>query len=263
MAVTAHFIDDDFEFESVLLECALLEGNHTSIALANALTRVTDEFGLKNKVSLVVSDNAANIKGAVTNVLEWKHLGCFAHTLHLVVQDALQVIQPLLSKVKHIVSHFKRNNIDMQKLLKYQTDSGEPFPKKFKQDVSTRWNSTYYMIERLVTIKSAVRATLGLLDKNVESLSLEEWHICTDLVKVLKPFEDVTRKVSGEKYVSGSQIIFISTGLTEVCKKLITKPFHRTVLLVAENLKKWYGSKVRKCRKEQDSRDLFFLRSQI
>lgn len=51
------------------------------------------------------------------------------------------------------------------------------------------------MIERLVTIKSAVRATLGLLDKNVESLSLEEWHICTDLVKVLKPFEDVTRKV--------------------------------------------------------------------
>lgn len=114
MAVTAHFIDDDFEFESVLLECALLEGNHTSIALANALTRVTDEFGLINKVSLVVSDNAANIKGAVTNVLEWKHLGCFAHTLHLVVQDALQVIQPLLSKVKHIVSHFKRSNIDMQ-----------------------------------------------------------------------------------------------------------------------------------------------------
>lgn len=61
MAVTAHFIDDDFEFESVLLECALLEGNHTSIALANALTRVTDEFGLIHKVSLVVSDNAANI----------------------------------------------------------------------------------------------------------------------------------------------------------------------------------------------------------
>lgn len=126
MALTAHFIiDDDFEFESVLLECALLEGNHTRIALANALTRVTDEFGLINKVSLVVSDNAASIKGAVTNVFE----GCFAHTLNLVVQDALQVIQPLLSKAKHIVSHFKRSNIDMQKLQKYQTDSGEPFPK--------------------------------------------------------------------------------------------------------------------------------------
>lgn len=110
MAVTAHFIDDDVEFESVLLECALLKGNRTSISLANALTRVTDEFGLINKVSLVVSDNAANIKGAVTNVLEWKHLGRFA----LVVQDGLQVIQPLLSKVKHIVSHFKRSNIDMQ-----------------------------------------------------------------------------------------------------------------------------------------------------
>lgn len=70
IAITAHFIDDDFKFESVLLECGLMEGSHTSVALANEMKRITDKFEISDKVSIVVSDNASNVKGAVLNELK-------------------------------------------------------------------------------------------------------------------------------------------------------------------------------------------------
>lgn len=130
IAVTAHFIDDDFKFEPVLLECCLMQGSHTSVALAEELRRITDKFAVTDKVLIVVSDNAANIKGAVVNELKWKHFGCYAHTINLIVEDALEPVRPLLSKIKGIVSHFKRSNLDTQKLIKYQTDSGVNNPKK-------------------------------------------------------------------------------------------------------------------------------------
>lgn len=76
IAVTAHFVDDDFKFESVRLECCLMQGSHTSVALAEELRRITDKFAVTDKVLIVVSDNAANIKGAVVNELKWKHFGC-------------------------------------------------------------------------------------------------------------------------------------------------------------------------------------------
>lgn len=50
IAVTAHFIDDEFKFESVLLECSLIEGSHTSVALASEIKRITDRFEVTNKV---------------------------------------------------------------------------------------------------------------------------------------------------------------------------------------------------------------------
>lgn len=192
---------------------------------------------MTDKVLIVVSDNAANIKGAVVNELKWKHFGCYAHTINLIVEDALEPVRLLLSKIKGIVSHFKRSNLDTQKLIKYQTDSGVNNPKKLIQDICTRWNSTFYMVERLVSIEAAVRATIALIDKNIEPLSSDEWKICADLCRVLRPFEEVTRRISGEKYVSASQVIFLTTGLNEVCKKLIVKPFHVCALRVANDLK--------------------------
>jgi DNA-binding transcriptional regulator PaaX len=63
---------------------------------------------LENKILLAVSDNAANIKKAIKEDLKWRHFGCLAHTINLIVQDALKSIEPLIvEKAKALVSHFK------------------------------------------------------------------------------------------------------------------------------------------------------------
>jgi len=85
--------------------------------------------------------------------------------LNLIVQGALTLESSLLGKIKTIVSYFRKNTLANNKLIKYQKINDAKEPKKVLQDVSTRWNSTLYMIERLVELKKSIRGTLGLLDK--------------------------------------------------------------------------------------------------
>lgn len=110
MGVTIHFTDDDFNLMTMLLKCALFNETHTSANLAAELNSVSEEWGVDKKVMLAVSDNAANITNAIKNGTGWKFLGCYAHTLNLVVRDALNaqlMITDIINKVTIIVTHFK------------------------------------------------------------------------------------------------------------------------------------------------------------
>lgn len=87
IAITLHFIDNDFTLKSVLLGCREFSENHTSINLSNQINLILNEWHLENKIILAVSDNANNIKRALS-ILRLKNFGCFAHTLNLIVQGA-------------------------------------------------------------------------------------------------------------------------------------------------------------------------------
>lgn len=162
LAITGHYIDgQDFSMKSVLLECVPLEGSHTAHMLSVEIKRVTDEWKVSDKVILSVSDNGANIRKALMD-LGWKHFGCYAHTLNLAVSSALgssEELNGLLTKARNIVSYFKRSTQAWEKLKKYQEQAGKS-PKRPLQDVSTRWNSTFYMLRRLLEIKEEINSVL-------------------------------------------------------------------------------------------------------
>lgn len=75
MATTVHFIGDNFEEKSVLLECCYLEESHTSVNLASKLRSAVHEWNLQHKILLAISDNASNIQKAIKDELHWKHFG--------------------------------------------------------------------------------------------------------------------------------------------------------------------------------------------
>lgn len=72
-----------------MLECVEFSQRHTVENLQIDLERVFTEWHIQQKIITVVSDNAANIKAAV-KLRKWKHVGYFAHSLNLVVQNAIQ-----------------------------------------------------------------------------------------------------------------------------------------------------------------------------
>ena len=41
---------------------------------------------------MIVSDNAANIRKAIRDELKYRHFGCYAHTINLIVMDTLKLI---------------------------------------------------------------------------------------------------------------------------------------------------------------------------
>lgn len=61
---------------------------------------------VKNKIIACVTDNAANEVAAI-RLCQWRHLGCFAHTLNVVVQQSMMEISPTAIKVNTIIEYFK------------------------------------------------------------------------------------------------------------------------------------------------------------
>lgn len=171
--------------------------------------------------------------------LGWEHFGCYAHTSNLIVQNALKHVDDITKKVKIIVAHFKRSSNAVTKLNLFQKDSGVTTPKKLLQDVEMRWNSRLYMFESFVELDDAIRTTTALLDPaNLPVLSPDDWKIIKQLTKILRPFEQATKEISGDKYMTASLVIPLTQGLKNVCQKMKqSMELHKTTDEVLEKLK--------------------------
>lgn len=99
------------------------------------------------------SDNASNILAAIKSC-KWRSLGCFAHSINLVVDSGLgyKDVNDIILKVKAIVQYFKQSSQALIRLNDNQIKGGHPIL-KLKQNCPTRWNSTYDMINRILKIK--------------------------------------------------------------------------------------------------------------
>lgn len=108
-------------------------------------------------IVIVVSDNAANIKKAITEAFGTeKHLPCFAHTLNLIPASIIKddiIISEFCKKVKNIVTYFKHSVVAADEL---RTQSAL----KLIQSVETRWNSTYNMLQRFIELADKINNIL-------------------------------------------------------------------------------------------------------
>ena len=79
--------------------------------------------------------------------------------------------------------------------------------KKLVRDCITRWNSSYFMLDRLVKLRWPVTAVL--------SDETEQWNISAELLKVLEPFDIATTFFSYEENPSLSCVLPVLHGLME------------------------------------------------
>lgn len=231
MAVTAHFISDDWKLYSCLLGCFVSEVSHTSENIAGELKNITEKWGITQKIISVTTDNAANIVNAI-KISGWTHIPCFAHTINLVVKDSLIEIDGFRKKVKAIVDHFHRSTQANIKLFNSQRQTfPDREPLKLKNDVVTRWNSTFYMFHRIIELQEPLTATIALLHNPVQQLNEVEWESLKEACKILQPFEQITVEMSSEKAVTLSKVLNIISGLKSFLEKI--KP----TILKQESLK--------------------------
>ncbi|CAH0560579.1 unnamed protein product [Brassicogethes aeneus] len=115
LALTVHFINENCELRTFLLDCFKYNERHTAENLAAETKRVLIEWGVYEKIVALVTDNAANMS-ATARLGGWKHLPCFAHSINLVVLAGLKEIHDTHVKVKGIVEFFKRSPQSAEKL---------------------------------------------------------------------------------------------------------------------------------------------------
>lgn len=104
-----------------------------------------------------------------------------------------------------IVNHFHKSAKDSHKLTEIQKTLNIK-QHKLKNESPTRWNSLYYLMDRIVEQRQAVTVVLASNDK-VNNLQNHEWKTAESYVKVLKPFEDVTSMMSASRYPTLSMVI--------------------------------------------------------
>lgn len=211
IGITAHYIGEFGDLKTSLLTCLEYTESHTAENLSVQLNQCVEEWGIKDKIVAVVSDNAANLKATV-RLCGWRHLPCFNHTINLIVQSGVEEIFDIKTKAKSIVEFFKRSPQAYKKLHNTQKQMGWK-ELKLKQEVPTRWNSTLMMFERLLEVKEPLISTLAITNPSLNQLTPDEWGIIDEACKLLKIFEEVTIEMSTEKKVSVSKTIFLSKSI--------------------------------------------------
>lgn len=240
LGVTAHFLDG-VQIISVDLACKQLHSKHTSAYLSAKLKEILAEWEITTeKVVNIVTDNGANIVAAAEIALPKKHLPCFAHTLNLVTTAAVthpEIVEPI-KKVRNIVKFIKNSVNNSDKLRQLQLDSNIPEGnvKKMVLDVRTRWNSTFYMIQRFLELLSIVSQILVCDSSAPEFPTGPELADLRQLEKLLKPFEFATTEISSEKYVSISKIIPMVNCLTSHLHKFDTSDSSTSIKTVKRTL---------------------------
>ena len=143
------------------------------------------------------------------------NFGCLAHTLQLVINDGVLVqrgVQELLGAARKLVGHYKYSNVAFQTLKQMQAQLGVP-QHSLIQDVATRWNSSFYMLQQLIEQSTALLASGAACACMIE-LRVQQWNLAEKLVHVLQPFEEATHEAHGE-YSSAAVIIPIVNSLQQ------------------------------------------------
>ena len=149
ITLTSHYITPFWELKSPVLATVQLTSQHTAINIASELQKLANQWEIKDKVVSIVTDNASNMITAA-RICGWTHLSCFAHTLNLVVTDAIKSDDELMQiqqKAKNVVSFFHHSASATDRLGEVQRQLSLP-SHKLIQDVATRWNSTYFMFRK-------------------------------------------------------------------------------------------------------------------
>lgn len=167
------------------------------------------------------------------DILRVRHQPCFAHTINLTVNDCLNHtdLQEILQKCRDIVTYFKQSVLAADKLRDVQNSVNKKVL-KLVQETKTRWNSTLYMVKRIIDILESLTITQASLRNGPPILISEEISVLEDLIILLAPFEEATVHLSGAQYVTTSFIIPITCGIFQEvtkCENNLTTDLDRKI----------------------------------
>ena len=195
LSLTAHFLQQCTR-QKVILAAMVLEEDHTGAYLASRLNDAKEIWKLDGKIHMGIRDNAANMVCAMRSA-NMDDFGCMAHTLQLVLHDALfsqTTVENIVKKSRKIVTHFKHSEQASRHLADFQWSCDIP-THKLIQDVETRWNSTFLMLQRISEQRKAL-SLYSVEHGGIVMLTKSDLELVDRVITILKPFYDATLEIS-------------------------------------------------------------------
>ncbi|KAF2882687.1 hypothetical protein ILUMI_23489 [Ignelater luminosus] len=197
LSFTAHWISPKFKLEHGVLAMKPFSGSHTGENIAKELNIVANRWDIEhNKIHVLIHDSGANMVKGV-RLAEYNSARCFIHMLQRAINESLKVqaeVTTMIGTGRRLVTHFNHSGLAQEKLLRIHKELNLP-EHQLVQDISTRWNSTFYMIERLLEQKWAISLYVADHDTLI-NLTAQQWSLMEQCINLLKPFEEITKITS-------------------------------------------------------------------
>ncbi|XP_038904318.1 zinc finger BED domain-containing protein RICESLEEPER 2-like [Benincasa hispida] len=207
--------------------------NHKGETIGKEVEKCLKQWGIEKVMTLTV-DNASSNDTAIAYLKKrFKH--------GLVLDDAVRFVRSSPTRLVTFKKCITEESIDSKSMLCH--------------DFSTRWNSTYLMLEAAVKFEKAFER---LEDYDTVYMNEEEkpttrdWEIARIFIKFFSVFYEVTVRLSGSLYVT-SNTIFHEISIVQNCiRKYSSATGPKDVLLqematkMQEKFDKYWGNRDRK-----------------
>ncbi|XP_057461082.1 zinc finger BED domain-containing protein RICESLEEPER 2-like [Actinidia eriantha] len=212
MVVTAHFVDRDWKLQKRVLNFCNVQLPYLGVIIADALHKCFINWGIENKVSTTIVDNAKYNDTCLRILkdsfalkkklpLDGKifHVRCCAHIVNLLVQDGLGEIGDIVDGIWEGVKYLTASEARLNQFSEITKQLELP-SKMLILDCPTRRNSTYMMLFTTLEFKAVIpryqERDLGF----VYVPSLEDWVKVENVCQVLAIFNEVTKIISRSAY---------------------------------------------------------------
>ncbi|KAF7834699.1 zinc finger BED domain-containing protein RICESLEEPER 2-like [Senna tora] len=245
MCVTGHYIDDSWTLNKKILGFFLI-ADHKGETIGKALEKCLKDWGIA-KICTITIDNASSNNVAISYLVrrlsDWNcitilngdfmHLRCCAHILNLIVNDGLKEVDSSIARIRASCKFVKSSPARLATFNRCVADANINFKSTVKLDVSTRWNSTYLMLETVEKYEKAFSrlefddsAFVSALENEGGPPTSDDWGRARIFIKFLKVFYEATLSFSGSLHVTSN------TFFQKLCD-------------INKLLKKWYESEDR------------------
>ncbi|XP_074353151.1 zinc finger BED domain-containing protein RICESLEEPER 2-like [Apium graveolens] len=213
ISLTVHFITSDWVLHKKLLNFYYLPSAHTGITISEKNYKMLCEWNIESKLFSITLDNASsndsfvailrtqlNLRNALLCNGEFFQIRCCSHILNLIVQEGLKEMDESVVKIRESVKYIKGSQGRKEKFRECISSVALDKKRGLRQDVPTRWNSTFVMLESAIYYRHAF-THLQLTDSNYKhGLFDDESDKVEGICKFLSVFYNVTRLFSGSKY---------------------------------------------------------------
>lgn len=235
MAITGYFLDQEWNYREVLLGFEPLEGPHTGINLGSVLSETLRTHQIPDRIMAITTDNASNNQTMIATLQETNpsmtiiRIPCMAHVMQLSLKQLLgqmkanpqndtaemvwseelnqaacqrakkQDIANTLCKARNLAIYINASPQRRDAFLKLQTKQPTLVP---IQDVRTRWNSTFLMLQRAKRLQSDLDQYCLAYRVNHLMINSDEWRQIDYLLYLTKPFFRFTTALSKTKDIT-------------------------------------------------------------
>lgn len=173
LAITCHYLDHSWEYQSFLLDFIGMPGSHTGELICEKFIEcVKNEYKIDEKrFGAIVADNATNndmfvrLLGRRFGFQISKQIRCFPHVSNLGVQEGLEYIKPAIVTLRNGIKHTRVSQVLMTRLKELCDEDDELNNRSTDEkifckpiiDVQHRWDSTYMMLQSSLRLKQPLK----------------------------------------------------------------------------------------------------------